>query len=313
MLVLSVIIVNWNVCELLEECLYSVYSGTEFSAGQFEVIVVDNHSSDSSVEMVRRAFPQVRLIVNHKNIGFGRANNQALPFCRGRFILLLNPDTVVPQGALDKLLAHARSRPDVGAFGCRLLNKDGSLQRWTGGSFPRLSSVASHYLFIDNLRSRFNKRASLYLSYDADVDLDVDWVSGACLLLRRECLTDIIFNEDFFMYGEDIELCWRLHKAGWRVVYTPIVSIIHYQGASMKKQTDEILLSSIKGLRSFYIMTRSRSMLWAVDILTLTGFFLRWMIYGAINLLRPRHGYDQKASSSQQYVRLTLKAMKDSA
>ncbi|AFI84265.1 glycosyltransferase family 2 protein [Methylophaga nitratireducenticrescens] len=307
---LSIIIVNWNVCELLKNCLLSVYQQTLLSADEFEVFVVDNASSDGSVDMVKELFPQVHLFANKTNVGFGKANDQVLAYCKSDYVLLLNPDTVVIDHAIDKLLSHAHSMPDVGVMGCRLLNLDHSLQRWTGGAYPSLTNVARHYLFLDLLIPEKWRPPSLYLDRDIPTDVEVDWISGAVMLLKKSALDGFIFNETFFMYGEDMECCHRLKQNGWRIVYSPVCSIIHIQGASMKKQEGEILLSSLKGLRSFYSMLNNGKFVWLLDWITLTGFFIRWGCYSVLSLLRRGRGYKEKAISSWQYIQITRKIIK---
>src|SRR5262249_36157115 len=140
-LTLSVIVVNWKVRNLLRECLQSLRRQMRLPSEAWEVIVVDNDSRDGSVEMVRAEFPEAKLIANRENVGFGRANDHAFPFCRGRYVLLLNPDTVVLDHAADRMLEIMEARPEIGALGCRLLNSDGTFQRWTGGNLPRLLNV----------------------------------------------------------------------------------------------------------------------------------------------------------------------------
>lgn len=302
---LSIIIVNWNVSELLKNCLFSVYAQSLLPANQFEVFVVDNASADDSVEMVTTHFPQVHLVANKDNVGFGRANDQILSDCRGEFVLLLNPDTIVIDHAIDKLLNHIRNKPDVAVMGCRLLNLDGSLQRWTGGAYPNLQNVARHYLFLDKLIPEKYRPASLYLNRDIQADEDVDWISGAVMMLRKSALDGYIFNEKFFMYGEDMECCHRLKLNGWRIVYSPVCSIIHIQGASMKKQQGEILLSSLKGLRSFYSMLHDDKRTWVLDWLTLTGFFIRWLGYSILSVFKPRSQFSEKSKSSWKYIQIT--------
>jgi GT2 family glycosyltransferase len=295
----SIIIVNWNVREMLRACLQSVFDAGGLAADRMRVIVVDNASGDGSVEMVRSSFPQVVLIANDDNVGFGRANNQALAHCAGPFVLLLNPDTVVEDGGLAKLVAHMKARPEVAVTGCRLLNADRSLQRWTGGAYPRLLNVATHYLFLDRLLPPGWRPMPLYLDRDATTDREVDWVSGAVMLLRASRLDGRLFNPKYFMYGEDMELCHRLKRAGGRVVYTPTVSVIHYQGASMKQQQGDVLLSSLKGPRQFYRQMRGGRGLWLYDVVTVGGFGLRWMLFGAAGVLRPRSDLGAKARSSR--------------
>ena len=307
---LSVIVVNWNVKDLLHACVESLYRETALPAEQFEIFVVDNDSSDGSVEMVRECFPNVHLIANNENVGFGRANNQVLDRCKGEYILLFNPDAMLIDDAIDRLLIHADAHQDVAIWGARLLNIDHSLQRWTGGAFPNIRNIAGHYLFITRLLSYFGKTKSLYLETDVETDVDVDWVSGACMLLRKEALDNKLFNDDFFMYGEDMELCHRVKNNGWRVVYTPMASVVHVQGASMKSQEGDILLSSLKGLRSFYTLLHGKNRVWLVDLITILGFGIRWLLYSVLGLLTRKSHFAEKAASSLSYIRITQKIVR---
>ncbi len=267
-----------------------------------QIIVVDNHSEDGSAEMVAHEFPDVTLIANKDNPGFGRANNQALPLCTGRYVLLLNPDTLVLDDAVARMVQRMDARTDVAAMGCRLVNADGSLQRWTGGAFPRLLNVARHYLFLDVLLPRSLRLPPLYLDHDTQAELDVDWVTGACMILRREMLAERLFDPAFFMYGEDMELCQRLKLAGHRVVYSPAATIVHYQGASMKQQRGDVLLSSLKGPRQFYRQTRGERALWCFDAVTVMGFGLRCILYSLAGWLRPARGFADKSASSKDLM-----------
>lgn len=309
---LSIVIVNWNVCDLLRQCLCSLYEEIQMSSREFEVFVVDNASQDESVNMVRTEFPQVNLVANAENVGFGRANDQVLSECAGEYVLLLNPDTIIENHAIDVLYNHAVSMPDVAVMGCRLLNLDGSLQRWTGGAYPTFFNVFRHYFFIDKLVPARFLGPSLYLDKDEQTDIDVDWISGAVMLLKKDALKGRIFNEDFFMYGEDMECCYRLKTDGWRIVYSPICSITHIQGASMKKQEGEILLSSLKGLRSFFAMLHGKRHAWVVDTITISGFTLRWLAYSAMKWLTGKPKYHDKAMSSRKYMSISYKIMQQS-
>lgn len=302
--VLSVIIVNWNVRELLLQCLRSVYEQGGLPAERLQVIVVDNASADGSATAVAQAFPQVELLANADNLGFGRANNQALPLCRGRHVLLLNPDTLVLEGALAGLVAQMDAQPRVDVIGCRLLNGDGTLQRWTGGAYPRLLNVLNHYFFLDRLLPRAMRPMPLYLDHDAPEDIEVDWVSGACMLLRGSALQGRLFDPDYFMYGEDMALCHRLKRAGGQVVYTPRVSIVHYQGESMKQQQGDVLLSSLKGPRQFYRQMRGEQAVWLYDAITVGGFALRWALYRLRAHLQrgARTAMQAKAASSRDLM-----------
>jgi N-acetylglucosaminyl-diphospho-decaprenol L-rhamnosyltransferase len=307
---LSIIIVNWNVRELLRQCLDSVWARGGLAAERLQVIVVDNDSKDGSAEMVAREFPAAELIANRDNLGFGKANNQALPQCRGRQVMLLNPDTLVLDGALKALVDHMDAHPDVAVTGCRLLNGDGSLQRWTGGAYPRLLNVLNHYFFLDRLLPASMRPMPLYLDHDAQQDVEVDWVSGAVMLLRADRLNGQLFNPDYFMYGEDMELCHRLKQAGGRVVYTPCASIVHYQGESMKQQQGDVLLSALKGPRQFYRQMRGDSAVWLYDLVTVGGFALRWVLYRAGALLKRGAAAQEKARSSHDLMCRAWRIMK---
>jgi N-acetylglucosaminyl-diphospho-decaprenol L-rhamnosyltransferase len=307
---LSIIIVNWRVPELLRACLASIYRETKIPPTLFEIIVVDNDSGDHSVELVRDEFPRVICIANVVNAGFGRANNQAYQKSRGRFVLLLNPDTLIQDDVIGQTLALMKQRPSVVALGCRLLNGDGSLQRWTGGRFPSLWNVACHYLFLSKLLALLGHDVSVYLTHDVHRDCEVDWICGAFLMLRRAAITEPLFDPSYFMYGEDMDLCYRLKQAGGTILYTPAASIIHYHGASMSKQQGDIMLSSLKGLRMFYSKSHGPGKLWLFDALTVAGFGLRWCAFSIGAGFSGNASLTAKVASSRQYLTIALQLMK---
>ena len=271
---------------------------------------MDNNSGDHSVALVRSEFPQVICIANDVNVGFGQANGQAYRISRGRFVLLLNPDTLLRDDAIGRTLAHMQARPAIVALGCRLLNGDGSFQRWTGGRFPTLWNVACHYLFLSRLPAAFGRDRSVYLTHDLDHDCEMDWVCGAFLMLRRAAIQDPLFDPAYFMYGEDMDLCHRLKQAGGTILYTPTASIIHYQGASMNQQQGDVLLSSLKGLRMFYCKTHGAGKLWLFDALTLAGFGLRWLAFRIAAWVRRDASLAAKAASSRRYLSIARKLTK---
>lgn len=309
-ILLSIIIVNWRVPELLRGCLASIYCETKIHPTLFEIIVVDNNSGDHSVALLRAEFPQVVCIANEVNVGFGQANNQAYQKSRGRFVLLLNPDTLIQHNAIAQTLAVMQQRPSVVALGCRLLNGDGSLQRWTGGRFPTLWNVACHYLFLSRLLARLGHDVSVYLTHDVAHDCEVDWLCGAFLMLRRDAIPDPLFDPSYFMYGEDMDVCYRLKQAGGTILYTPAASIIHYQGASMSKQQGDILLSSLKGLHMFYRKIHGPGKLWLFDSLTVAGFGLRWCAFSIGAGFSGSASFTAKAASSRQYLTIALQLLK---
>jgi len=228
---LSIILVNWNTAELLCRCLDTVFASPAGQAA--EIVVVDNASADGSVARVRERFPQVRLIENPVNVGFARANNQGARECSGDLLLLLNTDTEVRPGALEALTDFIVNRDDVGVVGPRLVSPDGSVQS-SCRTEPGLLNAKLEALGLTRLapRSRLFGRPEMTW-FDHRSTLDVDYVSGACLLIRRE-LWDRLggFDEGFFFYGEDADLCRRARQAGSRVVYFPEAEVLHLGGAS---------------------------------------------------------------------------------
>jgi len=305
-LTLSVIVVNWKVRELLRECLQSLRSQMQLPASEWELIVVDNDSGDGSVEMVRAEFPEARLIANTENVGFGRANDQAFQFCRGRYVLLLNPDTVVLDHAADRMVAIMESRPEIGALGCRLLNSDGSFQRWTGGNPPAQLNIFCHFLLLYRILPQAILPPPLYLESEPSHDVDVGWVSGACLLLRRSALRTAIFDERFFLYGEDVELCERLRVGEWKVVYTPSARIIHHQGRSLAQQTVEVQHNKMRGLRVLFAMRNSPALLPAYDLVLAIGFLIRSVGFAVASVLRPGRGYSERGAVARRCMAESL-------
>lgn len=224
---LSIVIVSWNTSSLLQACVASVLNSTK--AESWEVIVVDNASADDSAAMLSRASPSIFRIENSANVGFARANNQAIAVARGRYVLLLNSDTIVPPDAIARLVTFLQQHPDTGACGPSLLQTTGTVQPFAFGGDPTPS-----YLL---------RRGCMHLFYHRPLHdwkttqvQTVDWVSGACLLVRREAMEQIGgFDENFFMYFEDVDLCLRLRKQGWKIYYNPDVSITHIGGASVSQ------------------------------------------------------------------------------
>lgn len=237
---LSILIVNWNTKDLLYRCIESIYRTT--NQDTFELIVVDNASTDGSSEMVRHEFPRIKLIENASNLGFAAANNQGLNICSGEFILLLNSDTQVLNGTIDRCIDHMKLHTEVGALGCKVLNPDGSFQS-SYFRFERLRDlIYFHYLgfriWVPLLRrygfKTFNYPSRYWGRVFTSVR-EVDVVAGCFLLTRRSVIETVgCLDEDFFFYGEEEEWCFRIKRAGWKIVYFPFTEIIHIHGASSK-------------------------------------------------------------------------------
>ena len=230
---LSVIIVNWNVRALLRRCLHSILARPHPCS--LEVIVVDNGSTDGSAEMVRTEFPQAHLIANPDNRGFTAANNQGLTVARGRYVLLLNPDTEVVGDALETMVTFADAHSDVGVVGPQLLNPDGTVQS-SRRRFPSLATALFESTWLQPYAPHRLLARYYVLDRPDDEVQDVDWVTGAALMARREAVEQVgPLDEGFFMYSEELDWCRRFRAAGWRVVYLPTARVIHHEGKSSEQ------------------------------------------------------------------------------
>ena len=250
---LLIAIVNWNTRDLLAQCLQSVVScqssDTDNCQLTTETFVVDNASSDGSAAMVRERFPQVQVIENHANVGFARANNQAIEKGDSRYVLVLNSDTKVLPGAFEALLAFMDAHPRAGASGARLLNGDGSLQE---SCRPMLTPEREFWRLIgpDALWPIATYRMTQWSQTEPH---PVEVISGACLLLRRAALAQVgLLDEDYFMYTEEVDLCYRLAQAGWELWWVPQAEIVHYGGASSKQVAEAMYIQLYRSKVQFY-------------------------------------------------------------
>jgi GT2 family glycosyltransferase len=240
----SIIVVNWNTKSLLRDCLTSVYKQSQ--GIDFEIIVVDNASTDGSREMIRNDFPKVVLIENTKNRGFAAANNQGMAIAKGRYVLLLNSDTIVLDNCIANIISFADTHPRAGVIGCRVLNSDCTLQS-TCFMFPSVLNLllSSSYLYKIFPKSRFFGR-ELMTWWNANDVREVDIVKGCFMLVRREAIEKVGgLDESFFMYAEETDWCYRFRKCGWKVMFAPVGEIIHYGGQS----TTQIPVAMIVQLR----------------------------------------------------------------
>jgi GT2 family glycosyltransferase len=246
---ISIIIVNWNTRDLLSQCLESVYATVRDLT--FEVVVVDNASSDGSAEMIRERFPQARLIENDVNSGFARANNQGIAQSHGQFLLLLNSDTILQAEAVAKMVAFMKAYPMAGIVGAYIRNPDGTPQRCFG-AFP---TVVSESICAWGLDSRLPfARWFVARPIEPNGHLETDWVLGAALMIRRKTLEQIgVLDENYFMYSEEIDLCYRVKKAGWRNFILGTAHIIHLGGQSTRQMSAtmkaQLFLSKLRYFR----------------------------------------------------------------
>jgi len=236
---LSVIIVNWNTQDLLRQCLQSVEADLDDSDLNAEILVVDNASTDDSVQMIKEQFPRVILIENQENVGFAAANNQAIEQSSGRYALLLNSDTEVKSRALQTLCSYLDIHPEVGAAGSQLLNPDGTLQT-SCYPFPTLSGELWRLLHLDVL---WPYGVYHMANWDLNTPRKVDVLQGASLLLRRAALDQVgLLDDQYFMYTEEVDLCYRLRQGGWQLFWVPKSKVVHYGGQSTKQVPTKMFL-----------------------------------------------------------------------
>lgn len=247
---LSIIIVNWNTRDILRDCLASVFEqGGEID---FEVIVIDNASTDGSVEMVKKDFPQVTLIENSQNRGFAAANNQGIDISIGRYVLLLNSDTVVLDNAIAKTVSFADSHSKAAIVGCRVLNPDQTLQP-TCFMFPSILNMllSSTHLYKLFPKSKFFGRERMTWWNRNDIR-EVDVVTGCFMLVRQDVIKKVgSMDEQFFMYGEETDWCYRFKQAGWKILFTPFAEIIHLGGQSAEKKAVTMIVQIRKSILQF--------------------------------------------------------------
>jgi N-acetylglucosaminyl-diphospho-decaprenol L-rhamnosyltransferase len=279
---LSVIVVNWNTCRLLEACLRSVDAARQDLA--VEVLVVDNGSSDGSVELVRKGFPSDELIANAGNRGYAAANNQGVERARGRYLLLLNSDTEVDTAALRTLVAYADDHPEAGVIGPKLLNPDGSLQP-SGGRFPTPVSTVASLLGLHRLTGR--PRYGTERNYS--VPAEVDEVSGAAMLIRREVVAQVGGLDEGFAWGyEDVDYCLRVRRAGWRVQYVPDARVMHHWGGTQRLAPAPTVLKAIAGRRRYFEKHYGRLTASLVMAGTVVSHGLRLVAFAIAGLGNPK-------------------------
>lgn len=276
---LSIIIVSYNTKHLLQRCLVSVFNTLSNTSLQYEIIVVDNNSSDGSPEFVRTAYKQATIIRNRTNVGFGKANNQAMRKASGEFVLLLNSDCVVEPQAIERLLQHTQQREREGKkvfMGGKLLNEDRTPQPSCGPFYSLLVVFVMLFLKGDQLKlSR----------YSPDTDTEVDWISGACILTKRSHLVALGgFDEDIFLYMEEIDLLYRAKLQGYKVYFTPEAVFIH-TGAASSGSKKEPVVNIFSGLFLFYKKHRPG---WELIVLSAMLRLKAWLVIGICGIMGRR-------------------------
>jgi N-acetylglucosaminyl-diphospho-decaprenol L-rhamnosyltransferase len=264
----SVVVVTYNSAAWIERCLESVRGR--------ETIVVDNGSTDGTVALVRERFPAVRLL-EQENAGMGGGNNAGMRIASGRYFLLLNSDAWVVGDAVTQLVAFADEHPEAAVVGPRLLNPDGSLQR-SARAFPTLWRLATEYLFLRKLAPRSRALNRFYEGgFEHDVVREVDWLFGACLLVRRDAADEVgLFDEDFFMFSEETDWCYRLRQAGWKVYFFPGAEVVHVGGGS---HGGSLFAENVRGQLRFLAKHRGAREAERARRLLLAGVRLRLLLF----------------------------------
>jgi hypothetical protein len=273
---LSIIIVNYNVKEFLQNLLHSISKATTNISS--EVIIIDNASDDGSIELLQEKFPWVNLIINKENIGFSKANNIGLKLAKGKFLLLLNPDTIVQEDTFEKMISFFDAHIEAGLAGCKILNPDGTLQLACRRSFPGPWTSFCKVSGLSNLFPKSKLFARYNLTYlDENQTYEVDAISGSFMMIRKEVYDKIGgLDEIFFMYGEDLDWCYRVQKSGYKVYYYHGTQIIHYKGESTKRSSLDETKVFYEAMHLFVQKHLASSFL--VEIILRTAIILRKFI-----------------------------------
>ncbi len=275
---LSIIIVNYNTCELTMQSLDSVYRNTQ--GLDFEVLVVDNGSRDESIKTIRMRYPQVVIIKNDTNLGFAVANNQAIAIASGHYILLLNSDTIVEGDCLSRCAAYLNQHPGVGALGCRVLLPDGQLDHACKRGFPTPQASLFYFLRLHKLFPHSHYFGQYTLGFmSEDTINEVDALTGAFMMVRKKTIEEIgTLDEDFFMYGEDIDWCYRIKAAGWKIIYFPDARILHLKGGSGGRKSRRSIFEFHQSMMLFFDKHYKQCYPSWVRYLVYCGIKLRYMV-----------------------------------
>ena len=296
---LSIIIVNWNTRDLIMQCLASVYAS---SPAKTEVLVVDNASTDGSAAAVSSGFSKVRLIQNRENVGFAQANNQAIQECTGRYVLLLNSDAQVLADGLETLVQFMETHPEAGAAGAQILNPDGSLQLSCYPA-PTLTRELWRLLHLDALWPYGEYPVT---AWDLEAPREVETMLGACLILRREALDQTgLLDPDYFMYSEEIDLCYRLRRKGWHLYWMPLAQVIHYGGQSTRQVASTMFLQLYKSKILYFRKHHGRLSALVYKLILLITSVLR-VVISPLAWLERQPKRQQHLNLTDNYLRLMV-------
>lgn len=278
---ISIIVVSFNTKDLLQKCLASVFKFTKSLF--FEVIVIDNASTDGSPQMVSKKFPQVKLIVNKKNLGFGTANNQGAKTAIGKWLFFFNSDAYLIDNSLPKLLERLNKDKKIDVAGPLILNTDRTIQQ-SVGFFPNLPQVFYWMSFLDDLPG-----GDLLKPYHVDhyrfykKEQKVDWVTGAAMIARKDVFKKVNgFDEKFFLYSEDVDLCYKIKRAGFKIIFSPAAIVVHLGRGSHKGQNIGAIVGEYKGVLYFYKKYKGGLAQILLKILLKAGAILRIFVFGLV-------------------------------
>lgn len=303
---LSVVIICWNDLEVIRDCLRSVFEETRST--EFEVIVSDNGSSDGSVAYIREHHPQVRIVENGANLGFGRGNNAGIAVAQGEYTLILNPDTIIHRRALDRWVEWADRHPEAGAFGCRVLNSDGSFQV-CARPFPTLGRYLVSALYLrplGRLSSRF--ASDTYVGWQGDSEREVDWQMGCCVMFRTELLKSLGgFDPRFFYHFEEVDLCYRVWQAGKSIRYFPAAEITHLGGQSVGRFPIRFKLETYRNRYRYFFKHYGAAGVRRIRWISLLQLGLRRLGYGILARLRPSEALANRLEMYRVLIRWNLR------
>lgn len=265
---LTISIVSYNSLNFLKDCLRSIFKNPP--SAEYEVIVVDNASDDGTSEFLKKTYPELNLILNKKNIGFARANNKAIRSSYSRYIVLMNSDCEVYKKSLDNLIEFMDRNPDAGIAGPKIINSDGTVQL-SCRKFPSIFNAALHTILGDVFpQNPFSKSYKL-AGISRDKPFKVDWVSGSCMIIRREALEDVgLLDEKYFMYAEDVDICYRMWQKNRAVYYFPHAEIMHHIAGSADSGRLAGIKSSFRMQRSvFYFFWKNYKKNWKIILIPL--------------------------------------------
>jgi GT2 family glycosyltransferase len=261
----SICIVNWNTRELLLRCIRSIKDKT--SGVKYEIVIVDNNSGDDSVQTVKSQYPDCLVVESKKNLGFAKGNNVAVKEASGKYILYLNPDTELITNAIYGMFFFLEKHDDFGAVGCKLIGMDGNIQFTCARTFPSPFNQFSFLVMLDRLfpRSKFFSTIEMHY-WDHRESRQIDCLSGACIMARKEIIDTLNgFDENLFMYAEDVDLCYRIQKGPWKIYYLAEESIYHHEGASSKKKLNRHFNAVMQRASNHYFLAKHFGRIKAIE------------------------------------------------